>query len=58
MIEEALNFDVDGDGEIGLSGFEVVEEEVLIPTPEPTVEPPVEIPVEKPVEPVSEPTAK
>ncbi len=42
-IEEALNFDVDGDGEIGLSGFEVVEEEILIPTPDPVtaVEPEV-----------------
>jgi len=48
-IEEALNFDVDGDGEIGLSGFEVVEEEVLIPAPEPE---PVLEPV---VEPAPEP---
>ncbi len=34
-IEEALNFDVDGDGEIGLSGFEVMEDEELEPTPDP-----------------------
>ncbi len=47
-IEEALNFDVDGDGEIGLSGYEVLEDEVLIPTPEP--EPVLEEP-----EPVNQP---
>ncbi len=50
-IEEALNFDVDGDGEIGLSGFEVVEEEILIPTPEPDdppADPPDDQPADKP----------
>ncbi len=54
-IEEALNFDVDGDGEIGLSGFEVLEDEELIPTPEPaeavaTEETAEEVPTEAPAE--------
>ncbi len=56
-IEEALNFDVDGDGEIGLSGFEVVEEETLIPTPEPeSIEPAPETAPEP--EPEPEPETK
>ncbi len=37
-IEEALNFDVDGDGKIGLSGYEVVEEEQLELMPEAVVD--------------------